>query len=91
MEMGVLHAIIMMLIYLSTENVVGIMSTSRCRLFFFRIHMGRGKKDFGPSKITECSFDGNTAKEGAAIYTAAGYDMVINSSFTRNFAGSVYG
>ena len=42
LEMGVLHATIIMSIYLSSENVVGI--TSRCRLFFFWIHMGRGKR-----------------------------------------------
>ena len=47
--------------------------------------------DFGPSNITGCRFDGNTASDGGAIYTAAGYDMVVNSSFTRNFAGSSYG
>ena len=44
LEMGVLHAIIMMLIYLSTVNIVGIILTSRCRLFFFWIHMERGKR-----------------------------------------------
>ena len=44
LELGVLHAIIIMSIYLSSENVVGIISTSRCRLFFFWIHMGRGKR-----------------------------------------------
>ena len=43
---------------------------------------------FGPSKITGCRFDGNTATDGGAIYTAAGYDMVVDSSFMRNFAGS---
>ena len=42
---------------------------------------------FGPSKITGCHFDGNTATEGGAIYTAVGYDMVVDSSFTRNYAG----
>ncbi|CAN0451238.1 unnamed protein product, partial [Ascophyllum nodosum] len=47
--------------------------------------------DYGPSNITGCRFDGNTATDGGAIYTAAGYDMVVNSSFTRNFAGSFYG
>ena len=43
---------------------------------------------FGPSKITGCRFDGNTASEGGAIYTSAGYDMIVDSSFTRNFAGN---
>ena len=41
----------------------------------------------GPSKITGCHFDGNTATEGGAIYTAVGYDMVADSLFTRNYAG----
>ncbi|CAM9660999.1 unnamed protein product [Ascophyllum nodosum] len=40
----------------------------------------------GPSKITGCHFDGNTATEGGAIYTAVGYDMVVDSSFTKNYA-----
>ncbi|CAN0444478.1 unnamed protein product, partial [Ascophyllum nodosum] len=38
------------------------------------------------SNITGCRFDGNTATDGGAIYTASGYDKVVNSSFTRNFA-----
>ena len=45
----------------------------------------------GPSNITGCSFEDNEATDGGAIYTAAGYDMVVNSSFTRNFAGGFYG
>ncbi|CAN0279849.1 unnamed protein product [Ascophyllum nodosum] len=40
----------------------------------------------GPSKITGCRFDGNTATNGGAIYTATGYDVIVDSSFTRNFA-----
>ena len=43
---------------------------------------------FGPSIITGCRFDGNTATDGGAFYTAAGYDVIVDSSFTRNFAGS---
>ena len=46
--------------------------------------------DFGPSKISGSRFDGNTATDGGAIYTAEGYDMVMDSSFTRKFAGSSY-
>ncbi|CAN0364157.1 unnamed protein product [Ascophyllum nodosum] len=42
--------------------------------------------DFGPSKITGCRFDGNMATDGGAIYTAAGYDVIVDSLFTRNFA-----
>ena len=42
----------------------------------------------GPSKISGGRFDGNTATDGGAIYTAAGYDVIVDSSFTRNFAGS---
>ena len=45
-------------------------------------------RGFGPSKITGCRFDGNTATDGGAIYTAAGYDVIVDSSFTGNFAGS---
>ena len=45
---------------------------------------------FGPSTITGCRFDGNTATDGGAIYTASGYDMVVNSTFTNNFAGGYY-
>ena len=45
---------------------------------------------FGPSTITGCSFDGNTATDGGAIYTASGYDRVVNSTFTNNFAGGYY-
>ena len=41
----------------------------------------------GPSKNTGCHFDGNTATEGGAIYTAVGYDIVVDSLFTRNYAG----
>ena len=42
----------------------------------------------GPSNINGCSFDSNVATDGGAIYTSAGYDMVLNSSFTRNYAGN---
>ena len=42
---------------------------------------------YGPSYITGCRFDGNTATNGGAIYTAYGYDVVVNSLFTRNVAG----
>ena len=41
----------------------------------------------GPSRITGCHFDGNTATEGGAIYSAGGFDGVANSSFMRNYAG----
>ena len=47
--------------------------------------------DFGPSNISGCRFDGNTATDGGGIYTAAGYDMVVNSSFTIFFADSFDG
>ena len=45
---------------------------------------------FSPSYITGCRFDGNTATNGGAIYTTAGYDVVVKSSFTRNFAGGYW-
>ena len=92
LEMGVLHVIIIMLIY-STENVVGIITKQPPGVASFSSGSiwDEENDDYGPSNITGCRFDGNTATDGGAIYTAAGYDMVVNSSFTRNFAGSFYG
>ena len=90
MQMGVLHAIILMLVYTSTVNVVGISQPPGVASFSSGFIWDEENDDFGPSSITGCRFDGNRATEGGAIYTAAGYDMIVNSSFTSNSAGSFY-
>ncbi|CAM9729174.1 unnamed protein product, partial [Pylaiella littoralis] len=44
--------------------------------------------DSGPANTTACLFESNRAGEGGAIYSAAGYDMIKDSRFEDNFAGS---
>ncbi|CAN0085623.1 unnamed protein product, partial [Ascophyllum nodosum] len=45
-----------------------------------------GPGGIGSSKITGCFFDGNTAKEGGAIYSVEGAGEVVGSYFKRNYA-----
>ena len=110
MEKGGLHAVNLTLIFLYSENVLGLTITLHAGVASFSSGSMLDEKpggispsgaafslvlnveagDFGPSKIIGCHFDGNTATDGGAIYTAAGYDMVVDSSFTRNFAGRSY-
>lgn len=42
----------------------------------------------GPANMTACVFESNRADEGGAIYSAAGYDMINDSWFEDNFAGT---
>lgn len=44
--------------------------------------------DPGPTNTTACVFKGNSADDGGAMYSAAGYDIIEDSSFEANFAGT---
>eukprot|EP00752_Nemacystus_decipiens_P017814 g15971.t2 len=39
-----------------------------------------------PTSTVGCAFKGNTADDGGAMYSAAGYDIIEDSSFETNFA-----
>lgn len=43
-----------------------------------------------PTSTVACVFKGNSADDGGAIYSAAGYDIVEDSSFEANFAGEEF-
>lgn len=43
--------------------------------------------DSGPANTTTCVFERNSAEDGGAIYSAAGYDMISDSWFEDNIAG----
>ncbi|CAN0555355.1 unnamed protein product [Ectocarpus sp. 12 AP-2014] len=42
----------------------------------------------GPVNTTACVFERNSADDGGAFYSAAGYDLVQDCSFQANFAGT---
>ncbi|CAM9892814.1 unnamed protein product, partial [Ectocarpus sp. 8 AP-2014] len=42
--------------------------------------------DSGPANTTTCVFERNSAEDGGAIYSAAGYDMISDSWFEDNIA-----
>lgn len=44
--------------------------------------------DSGPVNTTTCVFERNRADEGGAIYSAVGYDIINDSWFEDNFAGT---
>ena len=46
-----------------------------------------GDNGSGPAYTTGCKFEGNNATDGGAMYSAAGYDKIVDSSFTGNLAG----
>ncbi|CAM9796905.1 unnamed protein product, partial [Ectocarpus sp. 8 AP-2014] len=45
-------------------------------------------EDSGPVNTTACVFERNSADDGGAFYSAAGYDVVQDCSFRANFAGT---
>lgn len=47
--------------------------------------------DPGPTNTTACMFKNNSADDGGAIYSAAGYNIIMDSWFEVNFAGATFG
>lgn len=46
--------------------------------------------DPGPTNTTACVFKDNSADDGGAMYSAAGYDIIQDSLFEANFAGTEF-